>query len=473
MRYKKGCFRSVFDWVTLSVPLVLCSSENVASAEFFQESVIVFLDNRFSLIFAFASVRAGQIDKPESACNELFEKFGTNMHNDQGEIVIGILGGVGPAAGILLHQVLLNHTENEGTDQGHLDVSHVSRSQDTTDRTTYLLKAETLSEKELKEQFENPALGMIRTLSVLASGVESRGAKAVVGVPCNTFHAPLIWNEFKRLADEKMEDRVELVHMLEETVNMIKVMGPNCKKIGLMSTNGTRKSKVYHRLLEPLGYQVIEVEDDMQVKLHDTIYNKSWGIKGTSPAITPRAVSNFHEYAKWIAGKGAEMIILGCTEIPFAFVGVDTIGHAILIDPMVALGRALIRKANIDRLKLLETPCPIVTEKECTLTVSMSLKKTPLFPNRKPRETVRISHHRQLKESENQTTIPHHLRRKQTATLGQLSQRSRPRASSKTLVAFDDTSSSTSSCDEKQPRTWRIFNFYSSYVDSYLNNASH
>ena len=45
------------------------------------------------------------------------------------------------------------------------------------------------------------------------------------------------------------------------------------------------------------------------------------------------------------------MIILGCTEIPFAFEGVDKIDGAILIDPMVALARGLIREACRCRLK--------------------------------------------------------------------------------------------------------------------------
>ena len=49
--------------------------------------------------------------------------------------------------------------------------------------------------------------------------------------------------------------------------------------IGLMSTTGTRTSRVWHDLLEPLGYKVVEVPEEQQADVHDAIYNKSWGTR--------------------------------------------------------------------------------------------------------------------------------------------------------------------------------------------------
>ena len=46
---------------------------------------------------------------------------------------------------------------------------------------------------------------------------------------------------------------------------MIQEVTPAAKKIGLMSTTGTRSSKVYHNLLEPLGYEVVEVPVEREV----------------------------------------------------------------------------------------------------------------------------------------------------------------------------------------------------------------
>lgn len=272
-------------------------------------------------------------------------------------ITIGILGGVGPAAGLLLHQIILNHTENDGTDQGHLDVCHLSRSGDTTDRTQFLLQTPPIRKEQ--KMLANPAHGMARTLAMLGTAVAQRQTMAVAGVPCNTFHAAPIWNEFGRLA-KGQNMPVKLIHMLQETAAMIQSIDPMATKVGLMSTTGTRTSRVYHDLLEPIGYEIIEVNEHTQFDLHDTIYNATWGIKSTAPNITPQAVKNFNEYANELAERGANVIIMGCTEIPYAFVGQDMVQNAILIDPMVALGRALIRESDPHRLKPLDIGRPII-----------------------------------------------------------------------------------------------------------------
>jgi len=49
--------------------------------------------------------------------------------------------------------------------------------------------------------------------------------------------------------------------------------------------------------------------------------------------------------------RGAEVIVLGCTEIPFAFTGRESVAGLPLIDPMVALARGMIRVADPTRLK--------------------------------------------------------------------------------------------------------------------------
>ncbi len=71
--------------------------------------------------------------------------------------------------------------------------------------------------------------------------------------------------------------------MTEETVQFIKKIFPGAGKIGLLSTTGTRKAGVYNHVLEPLGFNIIEIPGNMQDELHDSIYNKEWGIKAISP----------------------------------------------------------------------------------------------------------------------------------------------------------------------------------------------
>jgi aspartate racemase len=261
----------------------------------------------------------------------------------QQEVLLGICGGVGPAAGLQLHQLLLEHTDSGGEDQGHLNVAHCSRSEDMTDRTEFLLHG----------GVENPACGMARTFAMLRAAATQTRARLVVGVPCNTFHAKPIWDEFlARTHDPKRAlDSVRYVHMLRETAAFIAERLPSCRRIGLLSTTGTRQSRVYHDLLTPLGYSIVEVGEALQPELHESIYNRDWGIKSTAPRVSARARANFHRYALQLQERGAEVIVLGCTEIPFAFTGRESVAGLPLIDPMVALARGMIRVADPTRLK--------------------------------------------------------------------------------------------------------------------------
>ncbi|KAF1333478.1 Aspartate racemase, partial [Globisporangium splendens] len=279
------------------------------------------------------------------------------------QVMLGICGGVGPAAGVLLHQIILEHTESDGEDQGHFNVCHFSRSEDMTDRTEYLqhvtqAQKDDAGDGSLRDTstwVENPACGMARTFEMMKCAAQSQNVRLVAGVPCNTFHANPIWNEFLRLTTTTPTMRSDYdhqhVHMLEETVRFIAKYAPSCKRIGLMATTGTRDSRVYHDLMEPLGYTIIEICPSLQTELHESIYNKVWGIKSTAPAVTSKSVANFHRYARYLKDQGAEVIVMGCTEIPFAFTGRKTFAGLLLIDPLVALARAMIREADSARLK--------------------------------------------------------------------------------------------------------------------------
>jgi aspartate racemase len=286
------------------------------------------------------------------------------------EVMVGICGGVGPAAGLLLHQIIVENTDANGADQGHLSVCHFSRSHDMTDRTEYLLyAADPLRGKPGQDTIENPALGMARTFEMMRAAAAQGKAKLVAGVPCNTFHAKPIWDEFLRRTRHESVDKADsivFVHMLDETVRFIQHYAPTCTRIGLLSTTGTRESRVYHDLMEPLGFTLIEIPHALQNELHESIYNTAWGIKSTAPAVMPRCVANFYRYARLLQASGAEVIVMGCTEIPFAFTGKKTAAGLLLIDPMVALARALIREADPSRLKRLDgdvdTPWPRQTQ---------------------------------------------------------------------------------------------------------------
>src|SRR3989338_5188569 len=252
------------------------------------------------------------------------------------EKIIAIAGGVGPMAGVELHRKIIENTDAGGTYQGHLPVHHVSRSHDIPDRTAYLRG----------ESADNPAAAMAKVAAILSASARAAGQEMVLGIPCNTFHAPRIWDDFSRQLKEAGVGHIQVLHMIAETAAYIGANFPKAKKIGLMSTTGTRQLRLYHDLLEPIGYEMVEVPEEIQDELHDSIYNPEWGLKGVSP-VSDHARENFERYADVIVKAGAEVIILGCTEIPLALTAEKFAGVP-LVDAMTALARALIREVDIN-----------------------------------------------------------------------------------------------------------------------------
>ena len=103
----------------------------------------------------------------------------------------------------------------------------------------------------------NPADGMSATVESIAAAVtacrQRSDAPVVVGVPCNTFHAPTIWSSFE--AKISHLPACQPLHMLRETGDLIAATAPGAKRIGLMSTTGTRQVSVGARPSVCLGGQ--------------------------------------------------------------------------------------------------------------------------------------------------------------------------------------------------------------------------
>ena len=116
-----------------------------------------------------------------------------------------------------------------------------------------------------------------------------------------------------------------------------------------MSTTGTRKTLVYQQILEPLGFEIVQVPKKEQDALHETIYNLYWGIKAVSP-VSDKARERFLNYSDELRKQNVSAIILGCTEIALALPEKEINGIP-LIDPVYVLARELIKNVNQDKLK--------------------------------------------------------------------------------------------------------------------------
>jgi len=223
-------------------------------------------------------------------------------------------------------------------DADHFTVIHVSASSRISDRTKYL------TEPENRET--NPGVEMANALKSIHP--DQSYERLVVGVPCNTFHGESIWKRFESEVHGIWPGRdVRIVHMLQETANHLNETLPKSnRRVGLMSTTGTRETNLYRHLLEPDGIELVEVRGEArQNELHDTIYDPEYGLKAVWPA-THLARQRFEDYANELALGGVSAIILGCTEIPFAFPEMQEFKGIRLVDPVDILAGSLIRVAE-------------------------------------------------------------------------------------------------------------------------------
>ena len=249
--------------------------------------------------------------------------------------MIGIVGGVGPYAGLDLAKNIFANTVAT-TDQDHLPVILLSLPHTILDRTEYLLgKAP-----------ENPGKAIAEVILQL----EKAGA-TVAGIPCNTAHEKDIFGLVRQvLADNKSE--ILLLNMVEETVKTIRQDYPQNKKIGVLSTTGTWQFGIYADPLQQAGLQPVTPNPEMQEKVvHPAIYDLTYGIKARSNPVTNKAREDLLAAIDSLQQNGAELIIKGCTEIALA-IPEKVVAGVPTIDPSVVLARSLIR--NFDPAKLKE-----------------------------------------------------------------------------------------------------------------------
>lgn len=245
--------------------------------------------------------------------------------------IIGIVGGVGPYAGLDLQAKILSETVAT-RDQDHLPVIAVSWPGEIPDRTAFLLG----------ETAANPAKPILRQLRLL-----SEMGATVAGIPCNTAHAAPIFDVIA--AGVAGFDRpLGLLHMIRELAAYLAAQHPGPRRVGVLSTTGARTVRLYPNLLEPLGYEVIEVDERMQRELiHPAIYDRGYGIKAHG-RMTARARADLLAAVAALKELGAEAVVLGCTELPLALPE-DVVAGLPLVDPTRVLARALVGAVSAAR----------------------------------------------------------------------------------------------------------------------------
>ena len=159
---------------------------------------------------------------------------------------------------------------------------------------------------------------------------------------CNTAHAPLILDEVL----ESIPEHVQLVHLIEEVAKLMVKEYPSVTEVGVLGTVGTVNSQVYTQIMNRYGLNVLQPPEDIQsLFVSPAIYDKDYGIKSHSSPVQVRARNDLLLASRFLSRKGAQAIVLGCTEIPLAITE-EQLETSIVIDATKVLAQAMVRAAN-------------------------------------------------------------------------------------------------------------------------------
>jgi len=247
--------------------------------------------------------------------------------------IIGIVGGVGVYAGNDLANKIFALT-NATSDQEHLPLLLASFPELIVDRTEFLTG----------HVQQNPALGIFEVIRTL----ERSGAE-LIGIPCNTAHAPEIFDVLLQLLSNA-GSRVTVVNMLEVLVEEIVKHYPNAQNVGIVSTLGTYRTNVYPNLLDNVGLTAVIPDEGTQIQLHNAIYDTEYGIKSIANPVSDKARTILQNTVLDLIAHGSHVVVLGCTEVPLALTEKEVHGIT-LIDPTEILAKKLISLAAPQKLK--------------------------------------------------------------------------------------------------------------------------
>lgn len=195
--------------------------------------------------------------------------------------ILGILGGLGPLAGVYFYELITKHTRAV-RDQDHLDVIVISGAS-TPDRTDFITGKSPVS----------PLPKMKNDVKALTTA----GAE-IIAVPCNTAH--FFFDELDAFSP------VPVLNIVRETAEHAKNKG--AKKVGILATDGTILSGSYKRECERLGMEYVVPDSDSQRELMEIIY-------GSIKASAEPDMNKFNKIADGLVARGCDYLILGCTEL--------------------------------------------------------------------------------------------------------------------------------------------------------------
>jgi aspartate racemase len=233
------------------------------------------------------------------------------MQDRENNRILGVLGGMGPLASaqFMLRLTLLTPA---GCDQEHIPA--------------ILWSDPRIPDRGAARAGTgpDPLPQLVRGLR----GLEQAGCGAIV-IPCNTAHG---WFEGMQSAT-----RLPILHIVKAAADDLRRQGVTTGAVGIMGTAATLAMRLYQTELEVAGWSTLLPSEDEMARL-------------VTPAIAAVKANNvadayapLAEVVTSLRARGAQAVVLGCTEIPLGIQAGPWQALGLpLVDTIDALARAAI-----------------------------------------------------------------------------------------------------------------------------------
>ena len=199
---------------------------------------------------------------------------------------VGVIGGLGAMAGAYYLKRVFEFTDVD-KDQDHINIMLYSHAT-IVDRTAYILG----------KSSESPLPDLLADVHIM----EALGCEFVT-IACNTAQY------FYEYLQENVG--IPVVNIVEETIKFVVKNYASYRNIGILATDGTLETKIYQTYLEKNNLKPIIPSKEEQAIVMSIIYDT---IKKGNRVNE----NDFETMINTLRERGAQKIILGCTELSVA-----------------------------------------------------------------------------------------------------------------------------------------------------------
>ena len=277
-----------------------------------------------------SSIELAALGSRQSGANEL------PTLRPRSHAVIGVMGGMGPAAGVYFSNKLIELRGGVKSSREHVRVL-LEQVTEMPDRTAAILAAQAKDKNSGTAHVPSPVPFMRDSLRRLDAGGAS-----VVAVTCNTAHH--FYGAMQQSID-RFSLNLTLMHIVDASLAELWRQKPEAKRVGLLATSGTLNTKIYESRAEQLKIGIDWIYPDQHIQQDSVMAGIYDGVKAGKNDMGKALLL---EGARHLKDKGVDAILLACTEIPLVLKTgdlQDKHGDNIpMIDTLGALASAALEK---------------------------------------------------------------------------------------------------------------------------------